>query len=244
MSRSQPNETLPHPCQRWFELDGKLGHLRFFDKEKKERIDYGTAKGFEFVLLDKLSTIKGWSEENESGLYSNEVKDTRSDPFVVKAFKRKEPIAEGFYSDIRDKIKANGGKFVTMLYIAYRDKETDEVTLGSLALKGGSLRSWMNMEGEGNNRSRIFKDAIRIADVKEGKKGGVTFKMLVFEITEVDAVMNDIATELDRGLQSYYAFYFKRNKVEQAEPLVDNEEEQFPQNSDVEAGERDDPLPF
>lgn len=220
MSRSNPIENLPHPCVRWFEWDGSRGELKYYDKEKKENV-HVEAQDFGFVLLDRLATVKGWHDDSESGIFSNEVKDTRNDPLVVKAFKVKQVLAEGFYSQIRDRIKALGGHFVTMLYVTFKDG--DSIKLGSLALKGAALRQWMEFENA--NRADIYKQAITISEIKDGNKGGVRFKMPVFKIMPVSNEINDIATEFDSDLQTYFRAYFSRTRVEQAQPTPVNGEE-------------------
>ena len=72
------------------------------------------------MLLDQLGGVRGWHEASESGIYSNEVKDTRQDMLVVKAFKGG-ILAEGIYKDIKDRVNALGGQFVANCYLAFKD---------------------------------------------------------------------------------------------------------------------------
>lgn len=215
MSRSNPVDIIPNPATRWFEWDGGQGGLKFYNKEIQATQRVGLP--FDFILLDRLATIKGWHDASESGIYSNEVRDTRSDPMLVKAFKMKEPIAEGFYSSIKDRVKAEGGRFTLNCYIAYTD-DSGGLSLGSLRFHGAALSAWMEFENDKENRPLIYKNGIQIVEAKKGKKGGITFQVPVFKLLELPLDVNDKAAEIDRDiLQPYLNNYFKRPKHKQVE---------------------------
>jgi hypothetical protein len=211
MSRSNPVDTQPNPATTWFEWSGSSGDIRYYDKRDKKNV--AVALPFTFILLDQLSTVKGWHDASESGIYANEVKDTRSEPFVVKAFKGG-ILAEGFYSQIRDRVIAHGGHFTANLYIAYKGET--QLDIGSLQFKGAALGAWMEFNKE--NRADVFKKAVVIDGYNEGKKGQVVFRTPKFRLKEIAEDTNDQATDLDRQLQSYLASYFKRTRIEQATP--------------------------
>jgi len=210
MSRSQPNDHIPNPSTRWYEWNGSLGNLKYYDKEKKENIEVPLP--FTFLLLDNLSTIKGWHDSSESGIFANEVRDTKKETLVVKSFKGGE-IATGFYGDIRDRVKASGGKFVSNLYIAYKD--VDSYKIGSLQFSGGALGAWMEFQKE--NRKELLSQAICITGYTEGKKGSIKFRMPTFKLNSVSTEANDIATDLDRELQGYLKSYFAKTHSEKVE---------------------------
>lgn len=213
MSRSNPVDNIPNPCTRWFEWSGSNGNLRYYDKEAKQNVDVDIP--FDFILLDRLATIKGWHDASEASIYANEVHDTRNEPFVVKSHKMREPIAEGFYSDIKDKVKANGGKFTLNCYVAFTGDD-GELKLGSVQFHASALNAWMDFEKE--NRSQIYKGGVQISGSKDGKKGGIKYKMPVFKLLDLPSDVNDSATGLDVQLQEYLKNYFKRTRIEQAEP--------------------------
>lgn len=208
MSRSNPTDNSPNPCTRWFEWDGANGHPRYYSKREQKNIDLPA--DLTFILLDQLGTIKGWHEVSESGIYSNEVKDTRSDAFVVKAFKGG-PIATGVYAAIKDRVAASGGYFVANCYIAY--KEGDQMRLGSIQFKGASLGVWMEFCKV--NRAELYNKAIHIKGYTEAKKGKVTYRTPVFFLRDITADTNTVALDIDKELQTYLKGYFSRTKVEQ-----------------------------
>ncbi len=224
MSRSNPNEMIPHPCERWYEWNGAKGNLRYYDRENKVQIEVDIPFGF--ILLDQVAAIRGWSDKFESGIYSNEVKDTRSEPLTVKYFKGGE-FAKGLYAEIKDTVLAAGGHFVLNCYVAFGDTGNRDIGVGSLRLgsiqfKGAALSAWMEFEKK--NRKDAWKKRIRITGYKEGKKGSITFRTPEFEIEEISKEDDEEATLLDRGLQTYLKSYFKRDVVEPAQPEPEREE--------------------
>lgn len=226
MSRSKPTDNSPNPCKRWFEWNGEKGNLRFYDKEAQQNIEVDLP--FQFVLLDRLLTITGWHNNSEAGIFSNEIRDTRSETLLVKSFKMKEPIAEGFYGDIKDKVKANGGKFTINAYIAFTD-ESGLLALGSFRMHGAAMSAWIEFENDKIVRPNLYKKGIKIASTSHGEKGSgknkIVWEAPVFEIVDVPEAVNTDATELDSGkLQPYLKNYFKRSRVEQAdEPPIQEE---------------------
>jgi hypothetical protein len=210
MSRSNPTQNNSHPCTRWFEWQGERGEIRYYDRDKKENIV--SPLPFTFMLLDKLALVDGWCDASNSGISSNEVRDTGKDPFVVKSFGGP-VIAQGFYKDIKDKVSAAGGYYTANLYNAYKNGD-GKLHLGSLKIHGAALNAWVEFEKA--NRNALFEKAITIDGYTEGKKGRIVFRMPVFKLVDISPETNEAATALDKQLQEYLAGYLKRNVKEQA----------------------------
>jgi hypothetical protein len=212
MSRSNPNENgTPNPAVKWFEWNGENGVVRYYDKEKKQNVDVGS--DFTFLLLDQLGTVRGWHDASESGIYANEVKDTRQEAMIVKSFKGG-TLAEGIYKNIKDRVNSLGGQFVTNCYIAFKNGG-DKLSIGSLRFKGAALGAWMEFCKQ--QRADIYKKAIRIHGFTEGKKGRITFRMPVLTTKDISPETDAAAVALDKQLQEFLAGYFKRTKREQVE---------------------------
>lgn len=209
MSRSN-DEQINNPCTTWMEWGGATGNFKSYDKEKKEKVEIPF--GVTFLLLEQLACVKGWHDASESGIYSNEVKDTAKQPMTVKAFKGG-PIASGFYKEIRDKVVAAGGHFTANLYVAM--KIDDEMKIASIQFKGAALNSWIDFAKK--NKAVLFKKAITVDSVMVGKKGSVTFKTPVFALKEVSEATDQTAKGLDVELQDYLKKYFAKNTTEQVE---------------------------
>jgi hypothetical protein len=209
MSRSNPTDNAPHPCSRWIEWSGTEGEFNYYDKEAKNKVSLGN--NLTFILLDQLSTIKGWHDASDSGIYCNEVRDITQDVMVVKSFKGG-VLADGFYKSIRDKVIASGGHFTAVLYCAM--KIEDVLSIVSIQFKGAALSAWLEFAKE--NRANVYKKAIKVKGFTEGKKGKISFRTPVFSLIDVSQETEDAAVECDKTLQEYLAGYFKRPRKEQA----------------------------
>lgn len=238
MSRSNPHANAPNPAVRWFEWNGEHGKVRYYDKEAKQNVDVPLP--FKFLLLDELASVRGWHDASESGIYSNEVRDTRTDTFVVKSFKGGS-LAEGLYKDIKDSINAKGGQFVANCYIAFKDD--DGLAIGSLRFKGAALGSWMEFRKA--HRSSLYSMAIDITGFTEGKKGRIVFRMPTFDPRDVSPETNTIAMELDKELQGWLVGYFSRRTNDQSEPAEDDSTSDDLQDTDTHSQPlTDDDIPF
>ena len=216
MSRSQPDEHQANPSTRWFEWQGELGIIRYYDKEKQANTTVDLP--FTFILLDQLGMVKGWDETNKTGIYSNEVKDTRQETLIVKRYKGG-TVAEGFYKAIKDEVNAAGADFHTQLYVAYKAGST--LKLGGLRFKGAALNAWVEFQRK--HRMDIYKQAIVIAGNDENKKGKVVYRTPQFSLKEISKETETAATALDVELQDYLKGYFAKTKRAQVEHVRDED---------------------
>lgn len=218
MSRSNPHVNAPSPAVRWFEWNGEHGWVRYYDKDKKETIDVPLP--FKFLLLDELGSVRGWHDASKSGIYSNEVRDTRTDVLVVKSFKHG-TLAEGLYKDIKDRVNTLGGQFVANCYIAFKDN--GELKIASLRFKGAALGAWMEFRKA--NRSALYEDAVEISGFTEGKKGRITYRMPAFSTCDVSAETNSAAVALDEELQEWLTAYFNRRTDDRTDTTAPADEQ-------------------
>ena len=220
MSRSNPSENgIPNPAKRWFEWNGELGVVRYYDKETKQNVEVGS--DFTFLLLDQLGRVGGWHDLSESAIYSNEVKDTRKDALIVKSYKGG-TLIEGIYKDIKDRVNAVGGQFVANCYIAFKNG-SDGLEIGSLRFKGAALGAWMEFRKA--HRADLYKKAIRINGFEEGKKGRIVFRVPKLSSVPTTPETDRIAVGLDAELQEFLKSYFKRTTREQVEQGNDHADE-------------------
>jgi hypothetical protein len=219
LSRSNPNENSnPNPAVRWFEWHGEQGTLRYYDKATKQQVDVGN--DLTFILLDQLGSVRGWHDPSDSGIYSNEVKDTRQEVMIVKSFKGG-TIAEGIYKDIKDRCNSAGGQFVANLYIAFKGDDGG-LDIGSLRLKGAALGAWMEFSKA--HRADLYSKAVRIKGYTEGKKGRITFRVPVLAVVDITPETDAAAVALDKEFQKFLSAYLKRPKrvqVDEPQHLAD-----------------------
>lgn len=207
MSLSNPTSNTPNPATRFFQWAGDSGSLSYYDKAAKQNKPVDSK--FVFILLDQLSTVKGWHEGSQSGIYSNEVRDTRTEPFTVKAFKGGE-LCRGIYQTIKDTITAHGGKFTANLYIAFKGDD-GKLTIGSLQFKGGALSAWFDFVKQ--HRSELQENALYISGSESKKNGSVTYRVPTFAFKPIQPETLAEAVKLDRQLQEYLSGYFERTKT-------------------------------
>jgi hypothetical protein len=222
MSRSNPTDGIKNPSTRWFEWAGGSdgGYVRYYDKDTKQQVK---VEPFAFLLLDELSSVKGWHEPSESAIYANEVRDLRQETLVVKSFKGGE-LASGLYADIKDKVVAKGGHYHASIYIAYKDG--DEYKIGNLGLKGAASGAWMDFkksaptkkDASGKSVKAYFVDAVAIAGYEQAKKGGTVYRVPKFALKPASEAANQQAIALDADLQAFLSDYLKRPKADAAKP--------------------------
>lgn len=224
MSRSN-NEEVKNPATRFFEwnADKDGGFFEWFDKEdKSEAAPKGRKKQvalpFKFVVLDVLSTIAGFHKGDKCGIYSNEVKDLKTQSMNVKTFKKTE-IATGLYEAIKDRVKASGGKFAASVYIGFyvAEKGISRLVIGHIKMVGSSVSAWIEY-GKSNS---FYSGAIEVSNFQEAVNGNTTYRMPVFKQVPVAEVTEKYAKELDVELQEYLKKYFARNNQQNIEKEVE-----------------------
>lgn len=212
MSRSNPTQNARNPSTRWFEWHGSKGHLNYWDKEAKRRVDVNLP--FTFLLLDELATVKGYHEPSQSGVFANEVRDTRQETLLVKAFEGGE-IASGLYANIRDRVKAHGGYFQASCYVAYKDGDTLKV--GNIGFNGAALQAWSEYKKHTNG---IYDGAVSIIGYEDRVKGATKYRIPTFSLKPVAPETHAAAVKLDTELQAFFKDYFGRTRTEQVKPAA------------------------
>ncbi|MBB3752455.1 hypothetical protein FHT44_004967 [Mycolicibacterium sp. BK634] len=193
MSLSNPR-TNTSPVQRFFELKLSTGAVTWYDKDAKKNVELDVP--FKFVVLDTLSFVGGFNEPAKSGIWSNEVRSVRDEVLTVRT--RKGVLAEGVYSDIKDTIKAEGGKFGNSVYIAFQ--EDGEWKLGNLKLIGAGVSAWFDFT-DGKHLDR--DPGAAVTGWIEKKKGRNEYFEPVIESWTVDGADLSAASALDEALQDY-----------------------------------------
>lgn len=236
MSRSRPHESSDrNPATRWFEWNGEKGCIRYYDKDAK--LTHDLPMPFTFVLLDQLGSVRGWHDASKSGIYSNEVKDSRQESLLVKSFKGG-VLAEGIYRDIKDRVASQGGAYTATLYCAYRDD--DGLALGAVRFKGAALGAWAEFAKA--NRGAIYEQAIAVTGYTEGKHGRVTYRVPTFKVVPLSAESNAAAKALDETLQQYLDAYLKRPTTQRVDEAQGPSEP--PDDPPYQPPVTDDDIPF
>lgn len=168
MSRADELRSNDNPVKAYLKWKSNEKKFEAYNRESKTSslIDLPVSLTF----LKTSSIIKGWSDANECGIYSNQVTSTQNEILTVRAGDVK--IASGLYRDIKDVVKAAGGKYHLNVYCVFNG---DVVVL---ELKGAALMQWMDFFKK--NKKKLDDFSILIENFKEGKKGAVKYTIPEF----------------------------------------------------------------
>lgn len=202
MSRSNPTTNL-NPSKKFFNWAGSEGKLVYYDKQKEERVPEKLP--FTFMVLDQLSTITGFSEQDKSSYWSNEVRNIKQDELTVKTSSGVKEV--GKYEDLQN-VRNKGAKYAKSIYIAY--KENDVLAIGNIKASGAALTAWI----EFSNKHDVYKCAVALTGNEAAKKGTTEYFIPVFEPVVIGEESDKEAVELDKELQKYFKDYFGYQKVD------------------------------
>lgn len=231
MSRSTNDSALSNPAKLFIEWDSENGCFKTYDKNKKANIKIPLP--VKFYALDELATIKGFSDKTQGGIWSNEVKNTGNQVLSVRS-KGKDgkmiTIAEGKYTDIKDTIAANGGKYTRSLYAAMLN-DKDEYEIVNFQLKGAAFSGWLDFVNE--NKHSVMTAEIVCDDFKKEKKGATKYTIPQFRAEEASEEGNEAAIKLDVNLQEYLKAYIDRTQtateyVEDGRPATEDVGDELP----------------
>lgn len=204
MSKSNPK--LENPCKKFIDFKSDKGQFFFYDKDLEQQIEIPIP--FYFVVLDELATISGYNKKNDCGIYSNEVHRTTDEILRVKTFKGGESIT-GLYNDIKDNVKAIGGKYTKSVY-ALLVKGEKETELVNFKFKGAAFSAWLEKKVNSEN------SVVGIVDLIEEKNGNTTYQVPVFKAFKLISELNQQAIDVDKELQKY----LKEYKAQQPEKEI------------------------
>lgn len=157
------------------EFNWQKGEFYYYDKVAKAKrpIDLKA-----LVILNVWYTIAGYSQKQNSGIYSNEIADLRDTAFEVKAFGKDGavPIAKWLYKDIKNDVVASWGK----LHICLSALSGMEVV--HLKLKGAAFYEytqflqdkWFNPSGK----------KLVIEWTEDRQNGAISYKVPKFAVGE------------------------------------------------------------
>lgn len=162
-----------NPVKKYLSWDSDNKCFKYYDKGIKQNL---TVKlPLKFISLKQMSTIKGFYEPDNCGIYSNEIPlyQLKKKEFVVKTMKGK-TIASGIYEKIKGDLAVAGAKFATNIY-AYIGGE-----IVSLTLVGSSFSAWYDFINL--NSEAIKTQYIEINGSTDEKKGKTVYSKPVFSI--------------------------------------------------------------
>lgn len=216
MSRSN-NTEIVHPAKRFYEWVGSKGCLRYFDKSKGEKGENVEIKlPFSFLVLDILHTVRGFSDADKSGYWSNEIRDLKTNTLTVR--NKKGVAATGLYKDLAP-ILNKGAAYAQSVYIAVKNA-AGELEICNIRFEGSAIGPWIELR-KGKD---LYKYAISLSSAVPMTKGATKYFAPVFSLNaNVTPETEAKAQALDKELQEYLKAYFTRNSTDQRETVKETE---------------------
>lgn len=228
MSMSKPR-TAENPVTKFIQYKSSQGFF-YYDKEKEE--DILIDMPFYFIVLDELSSITGFHKKENTGIYSNEIHNTKTEILTVRAFKS-DWKCKGFYEDIKDAAFGVGGKFTKNIYALWL-LPTPELV--QVKLSGAGFEGWMEKKFQAEGQCIVCKS------YHEGKNGTTVYKIPEFKsvvLPDEKKYLYDVALKQDEIVQSYLSVY-KSIKAEEVveEEVTDTKTEEPVKASDTKSPDR------
>jgi hypothetical protein len=248
MSLSEPTR-VKNPAQKFIEWSGDKNAFFYFDKEK-EKAEKGTGKCYfesdiYIIVLDQLSTITGFSDKLQNGIWSNEVKYLDKQPLIVKS--KPGVLISGLYSKIKAEIITAGGKFTTSAYAAMLIPQgkgvVPKLELVNFKLHGSSIGAWID--------AKIQEDGC-VLTLKKGTEQKTKGRTVYYEPVIIKNAKRDdlilLAENMDKELQIYLKMYFsndfQNSAVQEVKSEIENTNALLSSSSPVVDLSDVDDLPF
>jgi hypothetical protein len=220
LSLSKPS--LTNPATRFFSWKGSEGNLVWYDKEKKHNFVMNLP--FEFIVLDQLHTITGFSDIDQSSYWSNEIRNITTDNLIVRTSRGIHTI--GLYKEIADE-RGRGAKYAKSVYIAYKEKGS--FVIANIKMSGSALTAWINFCKTCN----VLNGKTRLTGSEEGHKGTTIFQIPTFEYDHYEGDEYSIAVDLDKKLQLYLDQYLSTKQSDDdvvIEDITSEQDNLLPEN--------------
>ena len=202
---SGTEERAINPATKHIEWKGSTGRFVYYDKTR-ENPDGSTGAQItlpdtmHIMFITQLSTIAGFSDIDQSGIWANEAKNLSKDPLSVRT--RKGEIASGLYKDISAEVKNAGGKFAKSIYCMLLLGKDVEPEFVNLKLYGSAVGPWIDFVKNTYGR-KTMEDGYSIklsTNPEKQKKGSNIYSIPEFERIDSKQLPQSI---IDKGIQAY-----------------------------------------
>ena len=219
---NRPEQKSTNPTSKFMEWKSNNKSFSFYNKELKQNEEVKLP--LTFLVLEEYHTIKGFSDADQTGIYSNEILQISAEEFEVRTFKGR-VIAKGSYSDIKGSVHAAGGNYHKSIYAV-----TKEGDLINISFKGAAVSKWSQFTEKGMWK-RLTNEWVTIEDAEDHKKGMVAYSTPNFKfntsLTDYEfKIVEARANELEFYMDGYLA---KDEPAKVEEPaLVEDKIENVP----------------
>jgi len=197
----KPNQ---NPTSKFMEWKSNDKSFSYYDKEIKDNVL--VKMPLTFLVLEEFHTVKGYSDQHKTGIYSNEVLDIEDEEMEVKTYKGR-LIAKGLYKDIKGVVNTAGGNYFKSIYAVTKDGE-----LVNLSFKGAAVSKWSNLTEKGAWK-RLKDEWVTVEDVEKHKKGTVEYTTPNFKFnTSLSETEFNMVAEKGTELKEWLGRYFSKKE--------------------------------
>ena len=209
-----------NPTSKFLEWKSNNKSFSFYDKVNKQNVEVKLP--LTFLVLEEFHTIKGFSDADQTGIYSNEILQISAEEFEVRTFKGR-VIAKGTYSDIKGSVNAAGGNYHKSIYAV-----TKEGDLINISFKGAAVSKWSQFTEKGAWK-RLKDEWVTIEDAEDHKKGMVAYSTPNFKFnTSLTDYEFKIVEAKANELESYMDGYLAKDEAVEEPALVEDKIENVP----------------
>jgi len=212
------------------EDDAPDGYWAYWDKKEKKQVVVEDKYLEKIIIIDiDLFTIVGFNESTRRGIYSNEVRTVEDKLTVKYGGKQKDTLAVGSYSQIKEKIKAQGGKYARSAYVMLPLLNNELV---NIQLAGGAFSEWME-DVESLDQDTLLNKYIGYTGYEKRKKGKNIYYVPKFkEGKSIPEDKQEIALAKYNLLGKYLETYLKRGAPADGEDTEEEVDDSFADKSD------------
>lgn len=183
------NNPVPErPFTKTLEWKGGDGSYQYYDKDTKKRIPFKLGM---FIPLEEMSSISGYCESQNKGIWSNEVWKIDKEELAVKI--GNSVHVRGLYKDIKAEVNSIGGNYTKVVYALA------EGEIVRLLFSGSGLNGWIDKGFSPTSQ----QCGVQFTGTIDGKKGAVTFKIPQFEPVRLDSDQFKEASEACTKLEAW-----------------------------------------
>jgi hypothetical protein len=215
------------PTKTRIEWSSSEASFCYYQKSANEGEKGETVKvdNITFIPVQLAFRIGGFSDSEGSYLYSNTVIDLKTQKLSVKYAKTKKPIASGLYSEIKETVKANSGKFQAVLYSVIThvgDNQLENPHYVEVIFSGSASA------GLSNSNESIFQligKTVKHTGSTQEKKGGIKYNAPTFEtnILEMSKLPENVVS-FAKAVTEYFNAYLKLSQGQKQETSEQEEE--------------------
>lgn len=184
------------PVKYWLNWKGDSGVFQYWDGEQTREVN-----GVDLLVLDRRSTVTGWSDEHNARIFANSVKSLKEE---LNVRSKNATIAKGKWEEIKETVNKAGGNFTTNLYALARLGDSEEFEPVCVQLDKSCLKAFTDLLQQ-VKLYEVYKGLLHIGPSEQRKKGKVQFYVTEFELREATEEMNAQAAIFDlEKLQPYF----------------------------------------